>query len=255
MYRKKIAAGNWKMHKTVADGTALAEHLASNWNGQHAEMVVAPPFIHLPRILEITNDSSIKVAAQNCHAQKEGAFTGEVSAYMLADLGVDYVILGHSERREYFHESNALLREKVEAVLDEGLECIFCCGEPLDVRQDEAQEAYVSTQLLESLFHLEPEQMGRIVIAYEPIWAIGTGLTASPEQAQSMHAFIRGMLIERYGEDLASSISILYGGSVKPGNAQELFSQPDVDGGLVGGASLKGPDFIAIGDALDTHAS
>lgn len=255
MLRKKIAAGNWKMHKTVADGQELIRHLSTNWSGQYAEMVVAPPFIHLPSVLETTNGTSIRVAAQNCHAQKEGAFTGEVSAYMLADLGVDYVIIGHSERREYFHESNALLREKVEAVLAEGLGCIFCCGEPLDVREDETQDAYVDKQLQESLFHLNAEQMSNVVIAYEPIWAIGTGLTASPDQAQSMHAFIRGLLTENYGEDLAASISILYGGSVKPGNADELFSQTDVDGGLVGGASLKGEDFTAIADVLNTKAS
>ena len=250
MFRKKIAAGNWKMHKTVQEGNALAKELASQWNGT-CEMVIAPPFIHLSSVIDRTDSSPIKVAAQNCHAKREGAFTGEVSAYMLAELGVDYVIIGHSERREYFRESNALLREKVEAVLEEGLECIFCCGEPLDVREAQEQEAYVAEQLTDSILHLDPESIERIVIAYEPIWAIGTGVTASPEQAQEMHAFIRGLLVDTYGEQVADSTTILYGGSVKPGNAESLFSQPDVDGGLVGGASLKANDFLQIGAALD----
>ena len=238
------------MNKTIGEGKSLAGDLADGWSGS-AQMVVSPPFIHLQSVIARLASSTIKVAAQNCHAKKEGAFTGEVSAYMLADLGCDYVILGHSERREYFHETNALIREKVEAVLAEGLECIFCCGEPLDVREEDGQEEYVARQLEESIMHLSEEQMRSIVIAYEPIWAIGTGRTASPEQAQAMHAFIRSKLTERYDDVVAGSVSILYGGSVKPANADELFSQPDVDGGLVGGASLDASGFIQIANSLD----
>ena len=251
MQRQKIAAGNWKMHKTIEEGVALATDLAKGWFGSSAEMVVAPPFIHLVDVQRALKGSKVKIAAQNCHAQKEGAFTGVVSAYMLKEMGIDYVIIGHSERREYFHESNALLREKVDAVLDAGLKCIFCCGEPLDIREDGTQEQYVQDQLTDSLLHLDSESMKHIVVAYEPIWAIGTGLTASPQQAQDMHAFIRGVLSNKYGEEVANTIPLLYGGSVKPGNANALFSQKDVDGGLVGGASLKAEGFLEIGQALE----
>jgi len=251
MHRQKIAAGNWKMYKTVKEGVSLAAALAKGWFGSSAEMVVAPPFIHLANVQGALKGSKVKLAAQNCHSQKEGAFTGEISAYMLKEMGIDYVIIGHSERREYFHESNALLREKVDAVLEAGLKCIFCCGEPLHIREDSTQEEYVRGQLEESLLHLESESMQHIVVAYEPIWAIGTGLTATPQQAQDIHGFIRGILNEKYGEEVSNSIPILYGGSVKPGNANALFSQKDVDGGLVGGASLKPEDFLEIGQALE----
>lgn len=251
MQRQKIAAGNWKMYKTVNEGVALASELAKGWFGSSADMVVAPPFIHLADVQRALSGSKVKIAAQNCHAQKEGAFTGEVSAYMLKEMGIDYVIIGHSERREYFHESKALLREKVDAVLDAGLKCIFCCGEPLDIREDGSQEAYVKEQLVDSLLHLDADSMENIVVAYEPIWAIGTGLTATPQQAQDIHAFIRDILEEKYGEDVSNAMPILYGGSVKPGNANALFSQRDVDGGLVGGASLKSEDFLEIGQALE----
>ncbi len=251
MQRKKIAAGNWKMHKTVQEGVALASGLAKGWFGSSAEMVIAPPFIHLADVQRALKGSKVKLAAQNCHSQKEGAFTGEVSAYMLKEMGIDYVIVGHSERREYFRESDALLREKVDAVLAAGLKCIFCCGESLDIREDETQEDYVRDQLVDSLLHLEGESMKDIVVAYEPIWAIGTGLTATPQQAQDIHEFIRGILTDKYGEEISETIPILYGGSVKPANANALFSQKDVDGGLVGGASLKVEDFLEIAQALE----
>ena len=251
MQRQKIAAGNWKMYKTVKEGVSIATELAKGWFGSSAEMVIAPPFTHLADVQRALAGSKVKLAAQNCHAQKEGAFTGEISAYMLKEMGIDYVIIGHSERREYFRESHALLREKVDAVLAEGLKCIFCCGEPLDIREDGTQEEYVKEQLKDSLLHLAGESMNDIVVAYEPIWAIGTGLTATPQQAQDIHAFIRGILEEKYGEEISETIPILYGGSVKPGNANALFSQKDVDGGLVGGASLKSVDFLEIGQALE----
>jgi triosephosphate isomerase (TIM) len=251
MQRQKIAAGNWKMHKTVREGVALAAELAKGWYGTSAEIVIAPPFIHLADVQKALQDSKVKLAAQNCHTQKEGAFTGEVSAYMLREMRIDYVIIGHSERREYFRESDALLREKVDAVLEAGLKCIFCCGESLDIREDGAQEAYVKDQLEGSLLHLGNESMKHIVVAYEPIWAIGTGLTATPQQAQDMHGFIRGILADKYGEEISDKIPILYGGSVKPGNANALFAQKDIDGGLVGGASLKAADFLEIGQALE----
>ena len=250
MARLKIAAGNWKMHTTIDDGVALAKALVSGLGAGNQGIVIAPPFIHLSSIQNETGNTRIKLAAQNCNANKEGAFTGEVSAYMLAQIGIDYVIVGHSERREYFNESNEVLKEKVDAVLAEGIKCIFCCGEPLEIREAEGQQAYVRKQLEESLFHLSEAQLEDVVIAYEPIWAIGTGKTASPEQAQAMHAFIRGEISGKYSDDAADEMSILYGGSVKPANADALFSQPDVDGGLVGGASLKADSFLEIIRAL-----
>jgi triosephosphate isomerase len=188
----------------------------------------------------------IKIAAQNCFYKNSGAYTGEISPEMLADLGIDYVILGHSERREYFHETNEELAQKTDAALENGLSVIFCCGEPLSIRKEGTQNAYVSKQLEEGLFHLDKEQLKNIVIAYEPIWAIGTGETASPEQAQEMHAHIRSLLQDKYGKQASENISILYGGSVKPDNAKEIFGQKDVDGGLVGGASLKADMFGEI---------
>jgi triosephosphate isomerase len=186
------------------------------------------------------------VAAQNCHQKESGAYTGEISASMLSALGIDHVIIGHSERREYFHETNAILAQKVDVALKHGLGPIFCCGEPLDIRQAGNHVAHVKTQLQEGLFHLDKADLLKIIVAYEPIWAIGTGVTASREQAQEMHQEIRTMLADQYGQDIADQIPILYGGSVNAGNASDLFSQPDVDGGLVGGASLKEADFAAI---------
>ena len=242
MARQNIAAGNWKMNTTVSEGLELYKSLADMSVPNNVIVIVGAPFLHLSTLVA-SKSPNIKIAAQNCHYENSGAYTGEISPSMLADLGVDYVIIGHSERREYFNEGNELLAKKLNAALDNNLKVIFCCGEPLEIRKAGTQNEYVSKQLDEGLLHLESNQLSEIVIAYEPIWAIGTGETASPEQAQEMHSHIRSLLVSRYGEDDAQNISILYGGSVKPGNAKEIFSQTDVDGGLVGGASLKSEMF------------
>lgn len=245
--RRRIAAGNWKMNTLYVEGRDLAMNIMERLQPSENLVIIAPPFIQLKNISNLVNDiSNVEIAAQNCHFEDKGAFTGEVSPAMLASVGVKYVILGHSERREYFQEGNELLAKKVDACLRNALKPIFCCGEKLEERESGKQEETVKDQIEGGLFHLDEEAIKEIVIAYEPVWAIGTGKTASPEQAQEMHAFIRSLLEERYGADAAQSISILYGGSVKPGNATEIFSQTDVDGGLVGGASLKAEDFNQI---------
>lgn len=248
MSRQKIAAGNWKMNKTMEDGIALATAIKNDAVvSDGAQVILAPPSLFLQKVVEATSGhDSIAVAAQNCHQEEKGAYTGEISVGMLQSIGVSHVILGHSERREYFKESNQLLAAKVDRVLSAGLTPIFCCGESLAIRESGEHIAFVANQLQESLFHLTNEQFSNIIIAYEPIWAIGTGVTASKEQAQEMHHEIRGLISKQYGKDLAESTSILYGGSVKPANAKDLFDQPDVDGGLVGGASLKADDFLTI---------
>ncbi|MGN7821137.1 triose-phosphate isomerase [Chitinophaga sp. 22536] len=247
--RKKIVAGNWKMNLTLAQGEQLINDILQTGlklaEGQ--EVVVATPFPYLTKAKSLLkNYPGFFVAAQNCASEKSGAYTGEVSAEMLQSVGVDYVIIGHSERREYFQESNAILAKKVDQALAAGIKPIFCCGEPLQIRQAETQNAFVAKQLEESLFHLTAEQLKNVVIAYEPIWAIGTGLTASAAQAQDMHAFIRSQIANKFGREAALHLTILYGGSAKPGNAAELFANPDVDGGLIGGASLVASDFAAI---------
>ncbi len=247
--RKKIVAANWKMNLTLAQGEQLVNDIV-NAGIKLAEdqvVVIAPPFPYLLKVKQlIRNYPGICLAAQNCYSEKSGAYTGEISAEMLQSVGADYVILGHSERREYFHETNAQLAKKIDLALANGLQPIFCCGEPLEVRKAETQNAYVAQQLQESLFHLDAAALKNVVIAYEPIWAIGTGLTASAQQAQDMHAFIRAQIAEKYGREAALGISILYGGSAKPSNARELFACADVDGGLIGGASLIAADFTAI---------
>ena len=251
MSRKKIAAGNWKMNNEYEVGLELAQNLSDNSVASDALMILATSYIHLKAVADIIKGKShIKLAAQNCNQNVCGAYTGELSLAMLKSVGVTHVILGHSERREYYHESNSLLAEKVNAVLASGLTPIFCCGERLEIREADSHVTYVANQIEESLFHLSAEEFGKIILAYEPIWAIGTGVTASPQQAQEMHHEIRQMIAKKYNAKVADECSILYGGSVKPGNAVELFSQPDVDGGLVGGASLKAQDFNAIYDAL-----
>jgi triosephosphate isomerase len=251
--RKKIVAGNWKMNLTLAQGEQLINDvLAAGLHLQEGqEVVFATPFPYLVKAKAlIKNNPGFFLASQNSASEKSGAYTGEVSAEMLQSVGVDYVILGHSERREYFQESNAVLAKKIDLALANGLKPLFCCGEPLEVRKAETQNEYVAKQLEESLYHLSAEQLKNVVIAYEPIWAIGTGLTASAAQAQDMHAFIRAQIAAKYGREAALNISILYGGSAKPSNAVELFSCPDVDGGLIGGASLVAADFVAIIKAL-----
>jgi triosephosphate isomerase len=251
--RKQIAAANWKMNLSLAQAETLLNELFADAPtlGAHQEAVFAVPAIYIPLALEkLANKSNVYVAAQNCHQKESGAYTGEVSASMLQSIGVKHIIVGHSERREYFAESDALLAEKVNAILAIGSTPIFCCGEPLSIREAETQNAFVEAQLKNSLFHLSAEAIVKVVIAYEPIWAIGTGKTASSAQAQEIHAYIRSCFAAKYGEALANQISILYGGSVKASNAKEIFSQPDVDGGLVGGASLVANEFTAIINAL-----
>jgi triosephosphate isomerase len=251
--RKKIVAGNWKMNLTLAQGEQLINDIleAGLKLEEGQQVVIAPPFPYLMKAKSLLkNYPGFYVAAQNCYSEKSGAYTGEVSAEMLQSIGVDYVILGHSERREYFQESNDILAKKIDLVLANGLKPIFCCGEPLMIREAGTQNAYVAGQLEDSLFHLTAEQLKEVVIAYEPIWAIGTGLTASAAQAQDMHAFIRSQIANKYGREAALHLTILYGGSAKPGNAEELFACPDVDGGLIGGASLVAKDFVAIVEKL-----
>ena len=251
--RKQIAAANWKMNLTLQQAESLMNELmATSYElKENQEAVFGVPFPYLITVKnKLAGKKNVFVAAQNCYDKKSGAYTGEVSAEMLKSINTDYVILGHSERREYFNESHAMLAAKVNICLENGLKPIFCCGEPLSVREAGNENSFVETQLKESLFHLTAEQLTGFVIAYEPIWAIGTGKTASNEQAQQMHAHIRKVIANQYGKEVADSISILYGGSVKANNAKEIFEQPDVDGGLVGGASLVTADFSTIINSL-----
>jgi triosephosphate isomerase (TIM) len=251
--RKQIAAANWKMNLTISEGIQLITAItAAEINmGANQAAVFAVPFPYLTGVKKHTDGkANFYTAAQNCAAQKAGAYTGEVSTAMINSIGIQYVVIGHSERREYYHESNEILAEKINLALADNLLPIFCCGEPLAVRDAETQNMHIEKQLAESLFHLTEAQMATVVIAYEPIWAIGTGRTASSAQAQDMHAHIRAVLAKKYGQPLADSISILYGGSVKAANAVEIFSEPDVDGGLVGGASLVAAEFITIISSL-----
>ena len=251
--RKQIAAANWKMNLNQQEAQDLLKNILDKLPKltDNQQVVFSVPAIYLSNaVQQIGGISNVFIAAQNCHQNANGAYTGEISAPMYSSVGVNHIVIGHSERREYFAESDTLLAEKVNAVLANNSTPIFCCGEPLAIREAGTQNAFVETQLINSLFHLTPEQLLKVVIAYEPIWAIGTGKTASSAQAQEIHAFIRSVLATKYGADIADQISILYGGSVKAANAVELFSQPDVDGGLVGGASLIATEFTAIINAL-----
>ena len=252
MTRQLIVAGNWKMNKEFQEGVELASSIAAARPGAENHLVImATPFIHLHAVSEIVKDAPyVKLAAQNCHQEASGAFTGEVSVGMLQSVGVEYIIIGHSERREYFNESHELLASKTIRTLAAGMTPIFCCGEALAIREAGTHVDFVAQQLKESLFDLSAEDFQKIVIAYEPIWAIGTGVTASPQQAQDMHREIRQLIAQQYGAEIADATTILYGGSVKPANAKELFGQPDVDGGLVGGASLNAEGFLEIVKAL-----
>ncbi len=246
--REKIVAGNWKMNTTIREGKKLTEDILRGIESVPAgiTLVVAPPFTHLSSVSGILKDRNTPgLAAQNCASADKGAFTGEVSAAMLASVPCQYVILGHSERREYYGETSEILLEKIQRALENGLRPIFCVGEVLEERESDMHFQVVSSQLREVLFRLDPDDFKKVIVAYEPVWAIGTGKTATSEQAQEMHAFIRAFLAESFG-DLAESTPILYGGSCKPSNAAELFARPDVDGGLIGGASLKADDFLAI---------
>ncbi|TAJ15723.1 triose-phosphate isomerase [Marinilabiliaceae bacterium JC017] len=246
--RQNIVAGNWKMNKNLEEGLELAKELNDilKANKPNCKVVIGTPFIHLSKVAEIVDKELIGVSAQNCADKVSGAYTGEVSASMVKSTGVDYVILGHSERRSYYGETNEILKEKVDLALANDLTPIFCIGEVLEEREAEKHFEVVKSQIEEGLFHLSAETFGKIVLAYEPVWAIGTGKTASPEQAQEIHAFIRKTVAEKYGKEVADNTSILYGGSCKPSNAKELFANADVDGGLIGGAALKAEDFVGI---------
>ncbi|SHJ02746.1 triose-phosphate isomerase [Algibacter luteus] len=248
--RKQIVAGNWKMNNDLAQTEALITALKKQTKTTDAEVMIAPTATNLWQAYNSLKDSKIEVIAQNMHFAENGAYTGEISASMLKSIGINTVILGHSERREYFNETDELLAKKVDAALAKGMRVIFCFGEELADRKAGKEETVVGNQIKNALFHLNAAAFQNIILAYEPVWAIGTGETASPEQAQDMHAFIRKTLADKYGNDIAEEVSILYGGSVKPANAEEIFSKPDVDGGLIGGASLNADDFFAIVNAF-----
>jgi len=251
--RKQIAAANWKMNLSHQEADSLLDQLLATEHhlSTNQAVIFAVPAIYIPlAVQKLKGKANIFVAAQNCHQKTNGAYTGEIAASMYASAGVKHIVLGHSERREYFNETDALLAEKTEAVLAIGSTPIFCCGEPLAIREAGTQNSFVEAQLKNALFQLSAEQIIKVVIAYEPIWAIGTGKTATSEQAQEIHAYIRSVFAAKYGQNIADQISILYGGSVKAANAKEIFSQPDVDGGLVGGASLIATEFAAIINAL-----
>lgn len=250
MKRTKIVAGNWKMNTSFEEGIALVKNLREAYNLISPKMIIMPPFTYLTEIKNIVDGTVISVGAQNCHQELKGAYTGEISPSMLKSCDIPFVILGHSERRQYCGETDILLAKKVNAALSQGLTPIFCVGEPLDVRNKGEQNDFVLNQFINGLFHLSANDFEKLIIAYEPIWAIGTGLTASPEQAQGMHAFIRQEIKNKYGEEVSASVSILYGGSVKGSNARDIFSKPDVDGALVGGASLDVVDFLKIANSF-----
>lgn len=247
--RKRIVAGNWKMNKTFEEADELLFELAEGFSElelENVEVVICPPALYLEMSTDVGLENGFSVGAQNCSYEDSGAYTGEISASMLKSLEVDYCLVGHSERRKYFNETHAELAQKVDQLLENDISPIFCCGELLEEREANKHFEVVKTQLADSLFHLNAEEIANVVVAYEPVWAIGTGKTASSDQAQEMHAYIRSILAEKYGAELADEMTILYGGSCNAKNAQELFAQEDVDGGLIGGASLKSADFISI---------
>ena len=251
--RKQIAAANWKMNLTYQQAQQLLEDLISGKSdlSDHQQAIFSVPFPYLIMAAEkVKGIKNYFISAQNCSDKKSGAYTGEVSVEMLKSIGIEHCLVGHSERREYYNEDNQLLADKVNICLQNNITPIFCCGEPLPVREANGQNEFVEKQLEESLFHLSSDELKKVVIAYEPIWAIGTGKTASTEQAQEIHAYLRSVIAKKYGQEVADEISILYGGSVKAANAKELFSSADVDGGLVGGASLVAKEFIQIIEAL-----
>ncbi len=254
--RKKVVAGNWKMNKTLQEGIELAKEVNSQVKAADAKevtVIIGTPFIHLAEINKIVDPAIVAVAAQNCATEASGAYTGEISAAMVASTGSKYVILGHSERRSYYGETDEILVKKVQRALENNLEIIFCVGEVLAEREAEKHFEVVKSQLVNGLFNLSAEQFAHVIVAYEPVWAIGTGKTATSAQAEEMHAFIRKTIAGKYNQQVADNTSILYGGSCNAKNADELFSQPDVDGGLIGGASLKAEDFSTIIVARAKH--
>lgn len=249
--RKKIVAGNWKMNKNLQEGIALAKELNEKLTADKpaCDVVICTPYIHLASVAGLIDKNIIGLGAENCADKEKGAYTGEVSAEMVKSTGADYVILGHSERRAYYGETAEILKEKVNLALANGLKVIFCIGEVLEEREAGKQNEVVKAQIEGSLFDLTAEQYANIILAYEPVWAIGTGKTATAEQAEEIHAFIRGVIADRFGAQAADDTSILYGGSCKPSNAKEIFAKPNVDGGLIGGAALLADDFKGIIDA------
>ena len=245
--RKNIVAGNWKMNTTVPEGVKLASEVNAALEGitPKCDVVIGVPFTHLTAVKAVIGEK-LGLSAENCADKAKGAYTGEVSAAMVASTGATYVILGHSERRQYYGETAATLKDKVALALENGLRPIFCIGEVLEERENGTYFDVIKAQIVESLFDLSAEDFGKIVLAYEPVWAIGTGKTATADQAQEIHAFIRGLIAEKYGNQVADDTTILYGGSCKPSNAKELFEKPDVDGGLIGGAALDAASFMGI---------
>lgn len=251
--REKIVAGNWKMNNDLRDGVDLTVEIHQKLKDQtntKTKVILAPPYIHLAELGKLANDRNLFISAQNCATDEKGAFTGEISAKMIKSTGADYAIIGHSERRSYYDENSEILAKKVTQALENDLKVIFCCGENLEEREANKYKETVAKQLEEVVFKLSENEFSNVVIAYEPVWAIGTGRTASSEQAQEMHAYIRSIIKENFNEEIAENTSILYGGSCKPSNAKELFANIDVDGGLIGGASLKADDFLDIVNAF-----
>ena len=246
--RKNVVAGNWKMNTTLQEGVALAKDVNEALKGvtPKCDVVICTPFTHLASVNAVIDTDKLGLGAENCADHKSGAYTGEVSAPMVASTGAKYVILGHSERRQYYGETSETLKEKVALALENGLNPIFCIGEVLEERENGTYNEVVKKQVEDALFHLSPEDFGKIILAYEPVWAIGTGKTATPQQAEDMHAHIRSLIADRYGKEVADNTSILYGGSCKPSNAKELFAKPDIDGGLIGGAALDAASFMGI---------
>jgi triosephosphate isomerase len=248
----KIVAGNWKMNKNLQEGIELTKDIINKTNQipNDVTIIIGPPYIHLEKAASLTKDSRIKVAAQNCSSEEKGAFTGEVSAEMIKSTGAEYVILGHSERRAYFDETDELIYAKIIRALKHNLKPIVCCGEKLNERENGNHFDVVKSKIQNTILKLKEEDINKIIIAYEPVWAIGTGKTATNEQAGEMHEYIRKLITEKFGKEIGSSFPILYGGSCKPNNAAGLFSQPDINGGLIGGASLKSGDFVEIGKSF-----
>jgi triosephosphate isomerase len=246
MSRKKIVAGNWKMNNGLQETKLLINELKTEVNHCECDVMIAPSFVCLQTAIDLLTNNDIEVVSQNVHQEKNGAYTGEVSSKMLCSIGVKTTIIGHSERREYFNETHDMLKHKVDTSLENSMKIIFCFGEQLKDRKTNNHSTIISNQISESLFHLNSSDWDNIILAYEPVWAIGTGETASSDQVQEMHSFIRNFIAQKYSAELAQNVSILYGGSVKPSNAKEIFSMEDVDGGLIGGASLNSKDFFSI---------
>jgi triosephosphate isomerase len=246
MSRKKIVAGNWKMNNGLQETKLLINELKTEVNHCECDVMIAPSFVCLQTAIDLLTNNDIEVVSQNVHHEENGAYTGEVSAKMLSSIGIKTTIIGHSERREYFNETHDMLKHKVDTSLENSMKIIFCFGEQLKDRKTNNHSTIISNQISESLFHLNSSDWDNIILAYEPVWAIGTGETASSDQVQEMHSFIRNFIAQKYSAELAQNVSILYGGSVKPSNAKEIFSMEDVDGGLIGGASLNSKDFFSI---------